>query len=187
MVIYVDMTWLEDYAFERMSPSEKQAADEARKANRWHVGTHPDILLEYTNHENFLENSRYVLNNIKDAMEAGIQQVAVHTVCKMNRHRSVAGGLLLFDAIRRFPDVAISLTHMCAAQSWSFMGRNSCKGQCMHCQHKTIDIVNHVQYICDSYAKKAFDETGIVRENATLVVEPSTARPRGEENLRRDL
>ena len=35
MVIYVDMTWLEDYAFARMSPSERQAADDARKANRF--------------------------------------------------------------------------------------------------------------------------------------------------------
>ncbi|CAE7400730.1 unnamed protein product, partial [Symbiodinium sp. CCMP2456] len=74
MVIYIDMTWLEDYAWEAMSPSEKQAADDKRRENRLHVGSRPDILLEYTNHENFVENARYVINNIKDAIEAGIQQ-----------------------------------------------------------------------------------------------------------------
>ncbi|CAE7406430.1 unnamed protein product, partial [Symbiodinium sp. CCMP2456] len=172
------MTWLEDYAWEAMSPSDKQAADDKRRENRLHVGSHPDILLEYTNHENFVENARYVINNIKDAIEAGIQQVAVHTVCKMNRHRSVAGGILLFDIIRRLTDISISLTHMNAAYSWPFMGKHSCKGQCMHCQHKTADIVSHVAHICDAFARKVFDD-GTVRENATLVVEPSTARPRG--------
>ncbi|CAE7940227.1 unnamed protein product, partial [Symbiodinium necroappetens] len=74
MVIYVDMTWLEDYAWEAMSPSERQAPDEQRMKNRNHVGSHPDILLEYANHQNFVENAKYVLNNIKDAQEAGIQQ-----------------------------------------------------------------------------------------------------------------
>ncbi|CAE7448710.1 unnamed protein product, partial [Symbiodinium sp. CCMP2456] len=105
MLIYVDMTWLEDYAWEAMSPSEKQAADEQRMKNRNHVGSHPDILLEYANHQNFVENAKYVLNNIKDAQEAGIQQIAVHTVCKVNRHRSVAGGILLFDMVRRLEAV----------------------------------------------------------------------------------
>ncbi|CAE7405692.1 unnamed protein product, partial [Symbiodinium sp. CCMP2456] len=172
------MTWLEDYAWETMSPSERQMADEQRRKNRDHVGSHPDILLEYANHENFVENARYVLNNIKDAIEAGIQQVAVHTVCKVNRHRSVGGGILLFDMIRRLEDTSISLTHMSAAHSWPFMGRTSCKGQCMYCQHKTLDIVNQVQHICDAFAQAVFRD-GAVRENATLVVEPMTARPTG--------
>ena len=177
MVLYVDMTWLQDYELEAMTPAQRQSADDARRKNRSHVGTHPDILREYATHRNFIENAKYVLNNIKDAQEAGILQIAVHTVCMANRHRSVAGGVLIFDLVRRIECAAVSLTHMNAARSWPYMGKQSCKGQCKYCQRGTVDIVNEVAHICDMFDNAVYTD-GPIRENPTLVVEPDSARLR---------
>ncbi|CAE7335896.1 unnamed protein product, partial [Symbiodinium sp. CCMP2456] len=171
------MTWLQDYDWDAMSPADRQLVDDTRRKNRSHVGTRPDILREYATHRNFIENAKYVLNNIKDAQEAGIQQIAVHTVCVANRHRSVAGCVLIFDLVRRIEDASVSLTHMNAAHSWPYMGRQSCKGQCMYCRRGTTDIVNEVARLCDMFVDAVYTD-GPIRENATLVVEPDSARPR---------
>ena len=73
-----------------------------------------EILAELENPADRQAHVEYIL----DARDVGIQQIGLHVVCKANRHRYVAGGLLLFELARRIKDTSVSLTHMQASRAW---------------------------------------------------------------------
>ena len=107
MLAFIDMTWLKDDKLAGIvNPAERQAYLDQQHPRRDHVGTHPDIIREYVEHEGFKANARYILANILDARNAGIQQIAMHVVCRANRHRCVAGGLLLFELACQIKDTS---------------------------------------------------------------------------------
>ena len=75
MLIFIDVTWLPDEKLSEITnPAERQAHIEQSRPRRDHVGTHPDITREYSDHEAFKANARsarYILANILDARDAG--------------------------------------------------------------------------------------------------------------------
>ncbi|CAE7256176.1 AGM1 [Symbiodinium natans] len=133
---------------------------------RDHVGSHPSIMKAIAADPGFLQHCRAIRSKVKKSMEQGYQAMNISVVCKQNRHRSVAGGILIEHMLLRVEGLHVSMQHCNSEQSWPLMG-GSCRGHCSWCNHRTDDAKAAYEQVLADFIKYL---EGDVKESTTCIL-----------------
>ncbi|CAE7246083.1 RE2 [Symbiodinium natans] len=114
----------------------------------------------------FLQHCRAIRSKVKKSMEQGYQAMNISVVCKQNRHRSVAGGILIEHMLLRVEGLHVSMQHCNSEQSWPLMG-GSCRGHCSWCTHRTDDAKAAYEQVFADFIKYL---EGDVKESTTCIL-----------------
>ncbi|CAE7255946.1 RE2 [Symbiodinium natans] len=160
--IFFDLTYLPNAR--SLGP---ELADRKRDTSlRDHVGSHPSIMKAIAADPGFLQHCRAIRSKVKKSMEQGYQAMNISVVCKQNRHRSVAGGILIEHMLLRVEGLHVSMQHCNSEQSWPLMG-GSCRGHCSWCTHRTDDAKAAYEQVLADFIKYL---EGDVKENTTCIL-----------------
>ena len=107
-------------------------------------------------------------------MNDGYQAANISVVCKQNRHRSVAGGILIEHMLLRVPRLSVGMQHCNSAQSWHLMG-GRCKGTCEWCTHRTADAEKAYNDVLASF--RQYLEADDREDNSCILTCQSEAEP----------
>ncbi|CAE7249187.1 RE2 [Symbiodinium natans] len=160
--IFFDLTYLPN-----ARSLDPELADRKRDTSlRDHVGSHPSIMKAIAADPGFLQHCRAIRSKVKKSMEQGYQAMNISVVCKQNRHRSVAGGILIEHMLLRVEGLHVSMQHCNSEQSWPLMG-GSCRGHCSWCTHRTDDAKASYEQVLADFIKYL---EGDVKESTTCIL-----------------